>query len=136
MSYERNDGQTHNIKIGNKSFKRMEEFRYLGPAPTNQNLIHEEIKSRLKSGNACYHWVQNLLSFSFLSKNLKIRIHRILILRVVFYECEAWSLILRVFENRVLRKIFGPKGDEVTGDWKDYITSGFVICTPHQILCG
>jgi len=66
--------------------------------------------------------VQNLLSSSLLSKNLKIKIYRNLILPVVLYGCETWSLILReerrlrVFENRVLRKVFGPKGDEVTGE--------------------
>jgi len=68
--------------------------------------------------------VQNLLSSSLLSKNLKIKIYRTIILNVVFYGCETWSLTLReelklrVFENRVLRRIFGPKGDEVTGDWR------------------
>ena len=68
--------------------------------------------------------MQNLLSSSLLSKNLKIKIYRTIILNVVFYGCETWSLTLReelklrVFENRVLRRIFGPKGDEVTGDWR------------------
>jgi len=67
--------------------------------------------------------VQNLLSSSLLSKNLKIKIHRTIILPVVLYGCETWSLTLRekrrlnVFENRVLRRIFGPKRDEVTGEW-------------------
>jgi len=91
---------------------------------TNQNTIQEEIKSRLKSGNACYHLVQNLLSSSLLSKNLKTRIYRTIIRPVVLYGCEAWSLTLReehrlrVFENRVLRRIFGPRRDEVTAEWK------------------
>ena len=67
--------------------------------------------------------MQNLLSSSLLSKNLKIKIHRTIILPVVLYGCETWSLTLRekrrlnVFENRVLRRIFGPKRDEVTGEW-------------------
>jgi len=97
---------------------------YLGTTLTNQNSIQEEIKSRLKSGNACYHSVQNLLSSSLLSKNLKIKIYRTIILPVVFCGCETWSLTLReerrlrVFENRVLRRIFGPKRDEVTGEWR------------------
>jgi hypothetical protein len=69
----------------------------------------------LNSGNACYHSVQNLLSFHLLSKNLKIRIYKTIILPAVLHGCETWSLALReeprlrVFENRVLRKIFGPK---------------------------
>jgi hypothetical protein len=91
---------------------------------TNQNSIQEEIKRRLKSGNACYHSVQDLLSYSLLSKNTKIKIYRTIILPVVVYGCETWSLTLReehrlkVFENRVLRRIFGPKRDEVTGEWR------------------
>jgi hypothetical protein len=61
---------------------------------------------------------------SFAVKNLKIRIYKTIILPVVLYGCETWSLILReehrlrVFENKVLRRIFGPKGDEVTGEWR------------------
>ena len=80
----------------------------------NQNSIQEEIKSILKLGNACYYAVQNLLSFSLLSKNLKIKIYRTIILPVVLYGCETWSVTfreectLRVFENRVLRRVFGP----------------------------
>jgi hypothetical protein len=94
----------------------VEEFKYLGTNLTNQNSIQEEIRSRLKSANACYHSVQNLLSSSLLSKNLKIKIYRTIILPVVLYGCETWSLAsreelrLRVFENRVLRRVFGPRG--------------------------
>jgi len=96
----------------------------LGTTLTNQNSIAEEIKSRLRSGNACYHKVKNLLSSRLLSKNLKIKIYRTIILPVVLYGCETWSLTLReerelrVFENMVLRRIFGPRRDEVTGEWR------------------
>ena len=89
-----------------------------------QNSIQEEIKSRLKVGNACYYLVQNLLPSTLLSKNLKIKIYRTIILPIVLYGCETWSLTLRekrrlkVFENRVLRRVFGPKRDEVTGEWR------------------
>ena len=64
------------------------------------------------------------LSSRLLSKNLKIKIYRNIILPVVLYGCETWSLILReerklrVFENMVLRRIFGPRRDEVTGEWR------------------
>jgi hypothetical protein len=80
--------------------------------------------SQLANGNACYHSVQNLLSSRLLSKHLKIRIYRTIILPVVLYGCETWSLTLReehrlrVFENRMLRRIFGPKRDELTGEWR------------------
>ena len=101
----------------------MEEFKYLGTTLTNQNSIAVGIKSRLRSGNACCHSVQNLLSSRLLSKNLKIKIYKTIILPV-FYGCETWSLTLReerklrVFENMVLRRIFGPRRDEVTGEWR------------------
>jgi len=108
------------MKIDNSSFERVEKSSYLRTTLTNQNSIQEEVKSRLKSGNACYHSVQNLLSSSLLPKNLKIKIYRTISLPVVLYGCETWSLALkgelrlRVFENSV----FGPKRAEVTGDWK------------------
>jgi hypothetical protein len=91
---------------------------------TTNYVIQEEIKSRLKPENACYHSVQNLLSSSSISKNIKIKIYRTIILPVVLHWCETWSLILRegprlrVFENRVLSRIFGPKKDEITRKWR------------------
>ena len=87
----------------------MEQFKYLGVTLTDQNSIHEDITSRVKSRNACYHSAQNLLSSSFISKNIMITIYRIIILSVVVYGYETWSLTkreerrLRTFENRVLR---------------------------------
>ena len=101
----------------------MEQFKYLGTTLTDQDSIQEEINRRLKSGNASGHFVQNLLCSSLLSKNMKININKTIILPVVLYGSETWSLIfrevcrLRVFENRVLRRIFGPKRYEVTGEW-------------------
>jgi hypothetical protein len=73
----------------------VEQFKYLGTTSTNQNSIKEEIKCRLMSGNACYHLVQNHLSSSLLSKNLKIKIYKIIILPTVLYGCETWSLTLK-----------------------------------------
>ena len=103
------------MRIDNCTFERLEEFKCLGTTLTNQNSILEEFKSRLRSGNACYHSVQNLLSSRLLYKNLKIKIYRTIILPVVLYGSETWSLTLReerkvrVFENMVLRRIFGPR---------------------------
>jgi hypothetical protein len=100
------------------------QFKYLGTTVTNQNLIQEEIKRRLNSGNACYHSVQGLLSSRLLSKNVQIRIYTTKILPAVLYGCETWSLTLReehrlrVFENRMLRKVCRPRRDEVTGGWR------------------
>jgi hypothetical protein len=87
----------------------VEEFKYLRTTLTNQNSIQEKIKSRLKSGQ-----VQKHLSSSLLPKNLKIKIYKIIFLPVVMYGPETWLTLreerrLRVFENRVLRRTFGPK---------------------------
>jgi hypothetical protein len=117
MSRYPNSEQNQNIRTANESFENVTTFKYLGTTLTNQNDIHDEIKSTLNSGNACSHSVQNLLSSRLISKNLKIKIYRTVILPVVLYGCETWSLTLgeehrlRVFENRVLR-IFGPKREE------------------------
>ena len=83
------------MKTDNSYFERVEEFNYLGTTLTNQNSIQEEIKNRLKLGNACYHSVQNLLSSNLLSNNLKFKIYITIILPVVLYGCETWSLTLR-----------------------------------------
>jgi len=106
------------VKTDNRVFEIVEEFKNLGRTLTNQNSIQEEIKSILNSGNACYHSVQNIWSSSLLSINIKI--YRTILLPVVLYGCATWSLTLRegrrlrVFENSVLRRIFGPRRDEVT----------------------
>ena len=73
MSREQTAGLSHTMKVDNSYIERVEEFKYLGTTLTNQNSIQKIIKSRLKLGNACYHSVQNLLSSSLLSKNIKIR---------------------------------------------------------------
>jgi len=88
MSQDETVGRSHCIKTDNSSFERVEEFKYLGTTLTHQNSIHKEIKRRMKSGNACYHSVQNLLSSSLLSKNLKMKIYRTIILPAVFCRCE------------------------------------------------
>ena len=75
MCRDQNAGRIHSVRIDNSTFDGVEDFKYLGTTLTNQNSIAEEIKSRLKSGNACYHSVQNLLSSRLLSKNLKIKIY-------------------------------------------------------------
>jgi hypothetical protein len=115
------------------------QFRYLGTTITNQNLIQEEIKRRVLSGNACYHSVQNLLSSRLPSKNVKIKIYQNIILPEVLYGCETWSLRLReehrlrVFEIRVLRRIFGPKRDEVREVGENCIMRSIITCTLRQV---
>jgi len=89
MSRDQNAGRIHSLRIDNSTFGRVEKFKYLGTTLTDQNSIAEEIKSGLRSGGACYHSVQNLLSSRLLSKNLKIKIYRTIILPVVLYGCET-----------------------------------------------
>jgi len=128
MSWDQNAGQSHSMKTDNSFFEQVEEFKYFGTTLTNQNSIQEEIKRGLKSGNACYYSVQNLLSSCLLSKNLKIKIYRTIILPVVLYGCETWwlTLRLRMFENRVLRRIFVIKSG--------YTNKGH-LCLNKSLLC-
>ena len=89
------------------------------------NLSFEEIKRRKNMGNACYYSLEKILSSRLLSKKLKVKIYKTIILSVVLYGCETWSLTLReehrlrVFENKVRRKIIGAKKDEITGEWRE-----------------
>jgi hypothetical protein len=95
------------------------ELKYVGTTLTGQNFIQEEIKSRLNSCNASYYSVQKRLSSHLLSRNASFKIHKTIILPLVLYGCEAWSVTLResyrllVFEKRVLRRIFGPERNEI-----------------------
>jgi len=89
MSRDQNAGRIQRVRNDYSTFERVKDFKYLGTTLTNQNSIPEEIKSRLRSGNACYHSVKNLCSSRLLSKNLKIKIYRTIILPVVLYGCEA-----------------------------------------------
>jgi sorting nexin-29 len=95
MSRSQKIGQKHSIKTANRSFEDVAKFRYLRRALTDQNHMHKEIKSRLNLGNACYHSVQIVLASCLLSRNLKVKIYETIILPVVLYGCETWSLTLR-----------------------------------------
>jgi hypothetical protein len=119
----------------------VEQFKYFGTNFTNENSVQVEIKSRLKSRNACYHSVQNLVLSDLVSGKTN-RICRTIFLPVVLYGCETWSLTLReerrlrMFENSVLRRIFGPKRDEILGEWRTLLNEELIDLTPHPILFG
>jgi hypothetical protein len=115
MSREQNAGRIHSARIDNSTFERVLIVSIFGNNFNKSKFYYGRFKSRLRSGNVCYYSVQNLLSSRLLSKNLKIKVYRIIILPVVLYGCETWSLTLReekrlrLFENKLLRKIFGPR---------------------------
>ena len=117
------EGNRH-ITIKNEIIEKVNKFKYLGAYVTSKNEVTEEIKSRLASGNACFYSVQKLLTSRLISRKLKLKIYRTVILPVILYGCESWSTTvadeqkLRVFENKILRKIYGPKRDEMTGEWR------------------
>ena len=141
MSRDQNAGGSHSIKIDNSFFERTEGLKYLGTNLINQNSIQEEITSRLKSGNACYFSVQNFLSSILPARNIKIKVYIIIIMSFVLYGCETWLLMLRgecrlmVFENRVPRRLFGPKRDEVTGEWRKLHSEELndLYCSPNIV---
>jgi hypothetical protein len=118
LSRHPNAGKNNTVKIANRYFENVAQFKYLGTTVLNQYLIQEKIKRRLNSGNVCYYSVQKLSS-SRLSENVNNRIYKTTILPVVLHGCETWFLTLReehrlrVFENMVLRRICEPKRDEV-----------------------
>jgi hypothetical protein len=104
LSRHQNAGQNHEIKIANRSFENVTQFKYLGMKVTIQNLIQEKI-TKLNSSNACCHSVHNLLSSRMLSKNAKIGMYENTILPAVLYVCETWSLTLKE-EYRLVHKEF------------------------------
>jgi hypothetical protein len=85
MSRSQKVGQKRSINVGSRSFEGVEKFKYLGTTLTDQNHMHEEIKSRLNSGKACYHSVQSLLSSRLLCRKLKVKIYKTIILPIVLY---------------------------------------------------
>jgi hypothetical protein len=124
MSHHLNSGQNQKIRRANELFEKVAKFKYLGMSLMNKNDIHDGIKRRLNS-RECLLLFSPKSFFVFLShiKKLKIKIYKTVILPLVLYGCETWSLALReehrlrVFENRVLRNICRPKRKE-DGSWR------------------
>ena len=112
------------IAVAGRKFERVKEFKYFGTFVTEDNDIAVELKRRINVENACYYLVGKLLSSRLLSKRATMRIYKGIILPVVLYGCETWPLTqerknwFRVFENKILRRIFGPIRDEETGEWR------------------
>ena len=141
-SRQQNVVQNQNIVNRNLSFENVQKFRYLGVTVTNTNDIRKEIKLRINMGNACYFSLEKILLSRLLSKKLKGETYKTIILSFVLYDCETWSLTLReehrlrMFENNVLRKIFGAKRDEITEEWRSYIILSYTHCILRLTLLG
>jgi hypothetical protein len=103
------------IKTANRSYENVAQFIYLGMKVTNKHSIKEEIKKKLKSGIACYHLAQELLSSHLLSKNVKIRTCK----TNLVCGCETWSPTLREEHTLRVLRLFVLKRDEVTGGWRE-----------------
>jgi hypothetical protein len=140
MSRNQKIGQKLGIKIANRSFEDVAKFKYSGTTLTDTNFIHKEIKSRLVQGMLATIWF-SILSSCSLFVNIEVKIYKTIILPVVWYECETWSFTLMeehnlgVFENRVLRRMFVPKRDEVMGEWRKF-HSGENGWTGHMAHVG
>jgi hypothetical protein len=123
LSLLQNIGNNPDIKMANRSFQNMSQFKYLGTTVINQDLIQEEFKKDLILVMLATIRCRTLVFLSAVKK-VKIRIYKTINLLVVLYECETVSVALReeyrlrVFENKALRGIFGQKRDEVTGNWE------------------
>ena len=122
MSRDQNAGRSRYIKTDSSSFERGEQLKYLGTILTYQNSIQNEIKSRLMSGNACYYSIHNLLSSSFLSKNIMIKIYRTIIFLLFFMGVKLghshWGRNVGWGCLRIGFWGVGPKRDEVIGEWR------------------
>jgi len=140
MSRDQHAVQNHNIMVGNKSFERVEQSRYLGTTITNKFAFRKKLR---------VDWMQGMLAiigrriFCLLVcyPSIKIKIFRAVILPVVLYGCESWALTLRearrlrMFENKVVRKIFGPKKDEVTAEWRRLHKEEFYdLCSSPNVI--
>jgi len=138
MFGDQNAGRSHSMKTDNSSFEMVEQFKYLWTTLTIQNFIQEQIKTRRKSGNACYHLVQNILSSSLLSKNLKIKIYRTKILLVVLYGCKTWGRNVGWGCLRIgcWGEYLDLRGTSWQGSGENFITRSLMICTAHQIWRG
>jgi len=115
-----NDGNK-NIRIRDEVIEKVNKFKYLGAYVTSKNEVAEEINSRLVSGNASFYSVQKLLTSRLISRILKLKIYRTVILSVILYGCESWSTTLadehkmRVFENRFSEDI---RAETRRDDWR------------------
>jgi folylpolyglutamate synthase/dihydropteroate synthase len=104
VSRHQNADQNRDVKVADRFFQNVAQFKCLGMTVTNENLIQDEIKKRQISGNACYHSVQKLSSSRLLSKNVRVTLYKTVILHNVLYGCQTWSLTLREEQRQDVRE--------------------------------
>jgi len=111
------------LRCGKYEFKHVKEFTYLGSQLNQTNSTSSEIQARVLSGNRCYYAYGKLMKSRALNRSSKLNVYKRLIRSIVTYGSEAWTLTnrdeqyLRIFERRILRKIFGPVQNE-DGFWR------------------
>lgn len=121
---ERRDRVGQNVTMGEYNFERVATFKYLGATIVQDNNLTEEIKVRIQSGNKCLYALKSVLASKNISRRTKITIYKTVIRPTVMYASETWTLTkdderkLRVFERKVLRKIFGPLRSPITQQYR------------------
>jgi len=111
------------LQCGKYKFEHVKELSYLGTQLNQTNSTNSKIHARILSGNRCYYSCGKLMKSRALNRNLNLKVYKSLIRHVVTYGCEAWTLTtrdkqhLRIFESKILRKIFGPVQDK-DGCWR------------------
>jgi hypothetical protein len=111
------------LQCGAFKFQHVEEITYLGSQLNQTNSIHSDIQARIGAGNRCYYTFGKVMKTRAINKNLKLQIYKTIIRPVVTYGCETWTLThqneqrLRIFERKILRKIFGPVIND-DGTWR------------------
>jgi hypothetical protein len=124
MIISRKNWMDHVLEVDHFKFKRVNSFKYLGSIVTEKNDITKEVAARIQAGNRTYYGLEKLLSSKSLSRKLKGRLYTSLIRSVILYGSETWALRksdenqFLILERKILRKIFGPIKDNITGEWR------------------
>jgi hypothetical protein len=116
------DAYTRTVDINGKVYQEVTDFKYLGSIITSGNNHERDIKARMAAGNRCYYALSKIMKSREISKSTKLKIYRTLIIPIVMYGCEGWTMskhmeeALRVWKRNILRRVYGPKRD--TNGWR------------------
>jgi len=124
MAITRRSEDSSNLKVENKEFEQVKEFKYLGVTLNNKNIMHEEINVRLNAANRCYFAMETIFKSKLISKNVKEKLYISYIRPVLTYACATWATTkgdeekLSRFERKILRRIHGPVFNTETQQWE------------------